>query len=58
MQQQAVDVIGVLVEVGQIGTVPLKSGGQKQRRNVMICDESGLKIQVALWGNLANFYDL
>jgi len=53
-----VDVIGVLVEVGQIGNVPLKSGGQKQRRNVMIGDESGLKIQTALWGSLANLYDL
>jgi hypothetical protein len=39
-----VDVIGVIVEVGQIGNVPLKTGGQKQRRNVMIGDESGLKI--------------
>lgn len=27
VQQQAVDVIGVLVETGQIGNVPLKSGG-------------------------------
>lgn len=28
------------------------------RRNVQIGDESGLKIQVALWGNLANLFDL
>jgi len=58
VQQQAVDVIGVLVETGQIGNVPLKTGGQKARRNVQIGDESGLKIQLTLWGNLANQFDL
>ena len=58
MQQQAVDVIGVLVEVGPIGNVPLKTGVTKQRRNIMIGDESGLKIQSALWGNLASMFDM
>jgi replication factor A1 len=28
------------------------------RRNIMLADESGLKIAVALWGNLANMFDL
>ena len=28
------------------------------RRNIQIGDESGLKIQIALWGNLANQFDL
>jgi replication factor A1 len=58
VQQQAVDVIGIIVEVGQIGNVPLKTGQTKQRRNVHIGDESGLKIQIALWGNLASMFDL
>lgn len=50
--------IGVVVEVGQVGSVPLKTGGSKMRRNVQIGDESGLKIQIALWGGLANMFDL
>ena len=58
VQQQAVDVVGVIVEVNPTGNVPLKTGGQKMRRNIQIGDESGLKIQVALWGNLANLFDL
>ncbi len=58
VQQQAVDVIGVLVDIGQIGNVPLKTGMTKQRRNIQLGDESGLKIQVALWGNLASMFDL
>lgn len=58
VQQQAVDVIGIIVELGQVASVPLKTGGQKQRRNVMIGDETGLKIQTTLWGTLANNLDL
>lgn len=58
VQQQAVDVIGILVDIGQVGNVPLKTGQTKQRRNVQIGDESGLKIQIALWGSLANMFDL
>lgn len=44
VQQQAVDVIGVIVEVGQVGNVPLKTGSSKPRRNIQLGDESGLKI--------------
>jgi hypothetical protein len=48
----------VIVEVGQVGNVPLKTGSSKPRRNIQLGDESGLKIQVALWGNLASIFDL
>jgi replication factor A1 len=58
VQSQAVDVVGVVVEVGVVGNVPLKSGQTKQRKNIQLGDESGLKIQVALWGNLASMFDL
>ncbi|CDW83120.1 replication protein a 70 kda dna-binding subunit [Stylonychia lemnae] len=56
MQNQAIDAIGVIVETGPTNSIPLKQGGNKERKNVLIADESGMKIQCSLWGSLCNLY--
>lgn len=57
-QMKTVDTIGVVTEVTPISKVNIKSTGvEKDRRNVSIVDESGLKIQISLWGGLARRSD-
>lgn len=47
--------IGVIIQKGAITSVNLKSSNtSKDRRNVIIVDESGLSISVSLWGNYAS----
>lgn len=59
VQAQAVDVIGIVVDIGQIGNIVIKATGlPRSRRTIQLGDESGLKIQATLWGNLANMFDL
>ncbi len=39
-QMRTIDVIGIATDVGNIGTVNLKSGGTKDRKNITLADES------------------
>ena len=43
-QMRTMDVIGVATDVGQLGTVNLKAGGTKDRRNITLADESNFTI--------------
>lgn len=53
-QMRTVDAIGVVTQITPITKVNIKSTGlEKDRRNVSIVDESGLQIQISLWGGLA-----
>jgi hypothetical protein len=36
----------------------LKSGMNKEMRNIMLADESGFAITVCIWGEAANKFDL
>ncbi len=55
---RTIDVIGVATDVGQLGTVNLKAGGTKDRRNITLADESNLTISVSLWGkNAAKLFE-
>eukprot|EP00347_Sterkiella_histriomuscorum_P012018 403370207 len=56
MAGQAIDVIGVITEISNTSSIPLKSGQNKDRRNITIADESEAKISLSLWGNLCTQY--
>jgi replication factor A1 len=50
---RAVDLIGVVLTVGDLTQIHIKgSGVQKDRRNITLIDETG-KIQVSLWSRNA-----
>ena len=48
-----IDVIGVLMEIGQVGNINLKTGESKQKREIKVADESNAMISVTLWGDVA-----
>jgi len=54
---ESVDILGIVYMVGPVGSVQLKSGEYKQRRNILICDESNLTICVCFWGEKASSHD-
>jgi hypothetical protein len=46
-----VDVIGAAVEVGNIGSIRVKSTGEdRERKVVTIADETNCSVVVTLWG--------
>lgn len=52
--QSVVDVIGVVIEVGQIGSIRLKQTGEdRERRLITIADDSNYSVAVTMWGILA-----
>lgn len=56
---KTIDAIGCITYVGQITAVTVKqTQTQKDRRNVVIADESGLCVTVSLWGKNANQNEL
>ena len=55
--QESVDVIGIVYMVGPAGTVQLKNGEYKMRRNILICDQTNLTICVCFWGEKTSTMD-
>lgn len=50
-QMRTIDAIGCIVQIGTLTSVNIKQTGTvKERRNVVIADESALCITVSLWG--------
>jgi len=50
-QMRTIDTIGIITQVGQLTQINIKQTGTvKDRRNVVLADESGLCITVSLWG--------
>ena len=45
-----IDVLGVVMRVGKIDNVTIKSGETRKRRNLIICDESNTAICLCVWG--------
>ncbi|GIX63532.1 replication factor-a protein 1 subfamily protein [Babesia caballi] len=45
-----IDVIGIVVKTRDSRTVQQKSGGTVEKRDVMLCDNSGATIWLTLWG--------
>lgn len=52
---RTIDAIGVVINIGTLAQVNIKqSGAVKDRRNIIIADESSLSIQISLWGTNAH----
>lgn len=49
-----VDVIGVVFEIGPVGSIKMKSGELKDKLNVTIADDTKHSVPVTIWGNIAN----
>ena len=47
-----VDVIGVVVDAGQITQLSLKSGERKDRQSITIADDTGYSISITVWGDM------
>ena len=41
-----IDFVGILVSTGSIADIQLKSGEIKKKRSLIVCDKSGLTIEV------------
>ena len=55
---RTIDIIGVVTQVNPITQINLKNTGQtRDRRNVVLVDESDLSITVSLWGKNAHRED-
>ena len=58
MANATIDVIGVVVHPGQVGTLKLKTGETRDKRNLVIGDDTNFSITVTLWGETATKLDL
>jgi len=58
MTSVTIDVIGIVLQVGQVGTLKLKTGETRDKRSLVIGDDTNLSIQVTLWGETATKLDL
>ena len=58
MANATIDVIGVVVHSGQVGTLKLKTGETRDKRNLVIGDDTNFSITVTLWGETATKLDL
>ena len=56
---KTIDAIGCITYIGQIAAVTVRqTQSQKDRRNVVLADESGLCVTVSLWGKNASREEL
>lgn len=46
-----IDVIGVIFEVGQIGSIKMKNGENREKLNLVLADDSGYSVPVTIWGD-------
>ncbi len=53
VQSRTVDVIGVILDVGQTSSINTRDGKSRQKRTLTIGDESNVCIGVTLWGQVA-----
>jgi replication factor A1 len=52
-----IDFVGVLVSSGPAGELTLKSGEQKKKRNIVVCDKSGLTIECQVWAEVSDLFE-
>lgn len=53
-----VDFIGVVHQCGPVTQFQSKDGKSKDRRNVLITDESRKAVVLTIWGDFSNQFDL
>lgn len=50
-----VDLIGVVFEVGTLGTIKIKqTKEERERRTILLADDSGFSVNTTLWGSLSH----
>ena len=52
VQSRTLDVIGVIFDVGPVVQIQTRDGQQRDKRNLVIGDESHFSINVTLWGDV------
>ena len=57
VQACTIDVIGIILDVGMTGSLTLKSGESRDKRQLTIGDESNVSISVTLWGSVCEAHD-
>ena len=50
--------IGIVFEVGPVGNLKTKTGESRDKRNLLIGDDSNFSITITLWGETATKLDL
>ena len=60
VQNQTIDVIGVVLELGVTSSINLKDGSSRNKKTLTIGDEGNMSIAVTLWGELceAHIYEI
>ena len=53
-----IDILGIVVDVGPVGNLRLKTGESRDKRNLVIGDDTNYSIAVTLWGDTATKLDL
>ena len=48
---RAVDVCGVICQIGEKESINLKSGGSKSRKQLSLVDDTNCSIQLTMWGD-------
>ena len=56
MQNCTIDVIGIILEVGQTGSITLRSGEQRLKRTLIVGDDMKVSIGLTLWGDTCEAY--
>jgi hypothetical protein len=46
---EIINFVGIVLKVGSVGAITLKRGDQKQRRNILLCDESNMTVVACFW---------
>lgn len=49
-----VDVIGIIIEAGTLGSIRTKRGEELERRKILIADETNFSVSVTLWTALSH----
>lgn len=57
IQNCTVDVIGVILDVGMVSSLTMKDGTQRDKRTLIVGDESKISISVTLWGSACEAHD-
>ena len=52
VQAHTIDVIGVVLDVGQTSSINMRDGQTREKRTLTIGDESNVSINVTLWGSV------
>jgi hypothetical protein len=53
MPGNSIDILGVVLKVGSLGSINTKDGLVKDKREIMIADDSEYSISITIWGELA-----